>query len=259
MKPFLIGFFLLVTVRAALGQFQVDRPVELIGPAPGERRLEGVANSLDPAHAAAAGVAQSGGANLTATIAGNAWDVQLTALGSEPADGTYLVLRVPAASASPITITLNGQGPLPLLWDGAPVTGDALIEGRMLSVVLGNNAFHLLNGTNDRLRECPSGLVAVNEQYCVELNERPPGNYFEAGLACAANGLRLCSWAEFVAACQRGTELQLALMTNSWEWTSSTSNEDNSARIAGLNGCDSAGNWLSTGSAPVAFRCCFTR
>lgn len=240
-------------------QVIVDKPIVLTSPLPEERRITGLTHSTEPTDALTAGVSQTGEVHLAQPVAGNAWAVELPALGSDPTDGTYVVVQIPLLVPGPITLDLNGHGPLPILRNGAAIDGEALVEGSMLSVILAGDAFHIMNGGNDRLRDCPAGTVAVSDQFCVEAMEHGAGDYFAAGLACAGSGLRLCSWAEFVAACQRTTELQLTGMINNWEWTSSTSNEDNSGRIAGLNDCTSAGNWMSTGSAPVAFRCCFSR
>lgn len=240
-------------------QLEIDRAVRLIGTGPTDRRIEQLDASTAGPDALTAGVAQSGEVNTALVPAGNEWSIDLPAFGTSPGTGAHVVVRVPAVSASPITVLFNGAGPFPVLHEGQPLTGDALVEGSMLSLVLADGSFHVLNGKSDLRRNCPAGTVTVNAQYCIEPTERGSGDYFQAGLGCASDGLRLCTWAEFVAACDRSLELQLTGMTNSWEWTNNTSNEDNSARIVGLNGCQTAGNWLSTGSAPIAYRCCYTR
>ena len=250
---------ILVLPGALVAQVNIDHPIELTGVEPGDRRVERLDASTDASDALSASVAQAGAVNTALPLSGNSWSVDLPAFGSEPSTGAHVVVRVPAVSAAPITIQFNGSGPYPVLHEGLPLSGEALVEGSMLSLVLANGAFHVLNGNNDIRRTCPDGTVTVNEQFCIEPTEHGSGDYFQAGLGCASAGLRLCTWAEFVAACDRTLELQLVGMTNSWEWTNNTSNEDNSARIVGLNGCQTAGNWLSTGSAPIGYRCCFTR
>ncbi len=237
-------------------QILVDKPIELQGAV---RRVEGLAPSTAPNDALTAGIAQRGPIHYATPVAATPWAVESDALGGTLANGTYLVIRVPASEDMPVAIAVNGADPLPVLHEGVPLVGTAMAEGHMLSVVYGDGAFHVLNGNHDLRRNCPSGMVAVNDLYCIEPNERGSGDYFQSGLACAAVGRRLCTWGEFIGACQRSLALQLSGMTNSWEWTNSTANEDNVGRIAGLNGCESAGTWLSTGNAPVPYRCCFSR
>lgn len=249
----LIGFGLGALSHA---QVIVDKAVILDGPS---GRVRGLESSIAPGAALNAETLQTNAAQTASTVAGNTWTIDLPAFGPTPDNGAQLVVEVPMLSDEPVGIILNGNGPLPLLHEGVPMNGTELVAGSLLSIVLANGNFHVLNGSHDLRRACPSGTVLVNDQYCIEPTEHGSGDYFQAGLACAASGLRLCTWAEFVLACDRSLELQLTGMTNSWEWTNNTSNEDNSGRIAGLNSCVSAGNWLSTGSSPIAYRCCYTR
>lgn len=252
-----LHILILLCIGASLrAQVDVDKAVILDGPS---GHVRGLASSIAPGSAMNAETLQGNAAQRANIVTGNTWSIDLAAFGPSPANGAQLVLEVPDASDAPVEIILNSNGPYPLYLEGVPVSGSQLIPGTMLSMVLADGTFHVLNGSHDLRRACPSGTVLVNEQYCIEPTEHGSGNYFQAGLACASSGLRLCTWAEFVVACDRSLELQLTGMTNSWEWTNNTSNEDNSGRIVGLNSCVSAGNWLSTGSGPIAFRCCFTR
>lgn len=237
-------------------QVSVNKPIVLQGEV---RRVEGLAPSTAPAEALTGGIAQQGVVHHATPEAGNNWVVEHNALGQLIPNGAYLVFAVPATDSSAVTIAVNGEGPFPVLHENHPLHGDRLVEGTVLTVVHANGAFHVLNGNADLRRACPSGMVAVNELYCIEPQERGGGDYFQAGLACAAQGRRLCSWGELIAACQRSLSLQLIGMTNNWEWTNSTANEDNVGRIANLNSCESAATWLATGSGPVAYRCCYSR
>lgn len=240
-------------------QVSIDKPVILEGTVPGTSRVEGLQHSTERIEALTAGIAQSGVIHTAGPVTGDHWTVDLPAFGATPDNGSHIVLKVPTTDTSRISITFNGNGPYPLLREGVPLTGDALIAGSMLSIVLANDAFHVLNGSSDLRRPCPTGMVAVNQLYCIEPTERGSADYFQAGLSCAANGRRLCSWGEFISACQLGSTLGLAAMTNNWEWTNSTANEDNCGRVAGQSNCEAAGTWFATGGGPVAFRCCLTR
>ena len=237
-------------------QVDVNMAVILDGPA---GRVQGLESTIAPEAAMNAETIQRNEALTIQGLGGNSWAIELPAFGGAPGNGAQVVVEVPTMSDAPVEIIFNGNGPYPLVREGVPVNGSQLMAGSLLSIVLADGSFHVLNGSHDLRRACPSGTVLVNEQYCIEPTEHGSGDYFQAGLACAASGLRLCTWAEFVVACGRTLELQLSGMTNSWEWTNNTSNEDNSGRIVGLNGCVSAGNWLSTGSGPIAYRCCYTR
>ncbi len=257
MSPLHHIWSLLAFVTAPVwAQITVDKPIVLQGDV---RRVEGLAPSVDPADALTTGIAQSGVIHHATPSAGNLWSVELAAFGTTLINGTYLVLTVPATDATTVAITLNGTGPVPVLHENQPLHGDALVEGSMLSVVFAEGAFHVLNGSSGLRRTCPTGMVAVNDLFCIEPTERGSGDFYQAGLACAALDRRLCTWGELIGACQRSLSLNLLGMTNNWEWTNSTANEDNVGRVANLNSCESAATWFATGSGPVAFRCCFSR
>lgn len=257
MKALLTGASItLSALLPASAQVLLDKPLLLEG---GGRRIQGIASSTAPAEALNAEVAQGNTAQTALVVSGNMWTIELPAFGAQPTTGAHLVVRVPVVSPAPISITLNGSGPYQVFHEGLPLTGEGLVEGGMLSVVFNAGGFHVLNGPHYSRRTCPTGTVAVSDQFCIETSERGSGDYFQAGLACAGDGLRLCSWGEFVAACGQSSALQLTGMTNNWEWTGSTANEDNCGRVVGLGSCEVAGTWFSTGNGPLAFRCCYTR
>ena len=241
-----------------VAQVRVDKSLHLLGEG-AERRVSGLAPATEPEQAIDAGTLQHGGSLFAEPTAGNAWAVQLPALGDTPVAGSLIVLRVPEGQTGPINVQVNAAPSLPLFRGGEPVDAADLAPGGLLSVIHTGTTYQVINGSSDVLRTCPPGMVAVNEQFCIETVERTPSDFFEAAVTCASSGRRLCSWAEFYTACTRELALGLATMTNNWEWTNNTSNEDNSARIVGLNGCITAANWMSTGSSDIAHRCCYTR
>lgn len=250
---------LLLVPALCPAQIAIDGKVVLSGNDPDQRRVQGLAPSIAPADALSAQVAQSGVVHTAALVSGALWTIDLPAFGAVPMTGSHIVVEVPATDTSAINIRFNGHGPYPVIHEGTVVHSDALVPGTMLSLVLADGVFHVLNGTQAIRRTCPTDMAVVNDIYCIERTERGTGDYFQAGLACAAQGRRLCSWGEFLGACARTLELQLASTTDNWEWSNSTSNEDNSGRIMGSNSCEAATNRLSTGSAPIAFRCCLSR
>lgn len=244
---------------AAMAQVNLDNSIEMTGSGVADRQVEGLPASTAPNAVLTAGTEQRGDARTASVAAGNTWNVELPGLGTTPAIGTHLVIKAPTSSPGPIALSLNGVGPFPLQKGALLMDGTDVSEGSMLSLVFIGNSFQLINGRSDLRRECPSGMVAVNEQYCVEPNERPASNFFEAGLSCATVDRRLCTWGEWFVACQQASALGLVNMTNNYEWTNNTSNENNSVRITGQNTCETVGNGLATGSIPRTARCCYTR
>ena len=108
-------------------------------------------------------------------------------------------------------------------------------------------------------KPCDPGLVAVSEAFCIQPTEHGASDFFTANANCAANGLRLCSWTEFIVACNKATELGLTGMLGNWEWTDDAVNENGSARIAGSSTCSTTGTALVSGSIDRNSRCCHSR
>ena len=219
-----------MTLRA---QVLVDGPVILTGTTNEDRQVTGLPASTEPGKVLTAVVVQSGSAINAGTVTGVSWNVDLPALGTSPSAGAHLIVRAPAPNPGSVQMMLNGTGPYPVLRGLQAMNGSELSEGSMLSLVFDGSAFQLLNGRADLRRDCPTNMVDVNGQYCIDLTERGSTDFFTAATNCAAQDRRLCSWSEFHGACLRATELALIGMTNNWEWTNNTANEDNSVRIVG--------------------------
>jgi len=64
---------------------------------------------------------------------------------------------------------------------------------------------------------CPPGLVDATG-YCIEVDKRPPTDWFTAAKTCQRLGLRLCTPGEWYSACAASTALGLKDMNADWEW-----------------------------------------
>lgn len=244
---------------AAVGQIHVDKPIVLTGAGQIERQVAGLPDTTTPDAVISAATATSGHYRTVTPQNGNDWSVSLPALGEDaPAAGLHVVVIVPVVSAGPLTVTINGDGPYPIEWNGTPVDGVDLSEGALLSLVLDGTNMQVINGMAQRKRSCPTDMVAVSEQFCIEPVERGASDLFTAFVACGSIGRRLCSWSEFVVACTNASQLGLSGMTSNWEWTNNACNEDGSARIVGAVGCESSTARIGT-QGGTQYRCCSTR
>lgn len=244
---------------ATSAQVRVDKRIELTGPTPSARQVNGLDSAQAPLDALDAATNQAGTAHWAGEGSGASWSVLIPALQGVPAAGTAITVRTAAPQPGSVSVLLNGNGPYPVvLGPGAPLDGLLAPEGSLLSLVFDGDAFHVTNGATHRLRDCPSGLVPVNSQYCVETQERGTTDWYAAARNCAEDGLRLCTWSEWEQACLRRQELGLANMVGNWEWSNNTMNEDLYARVIGTNSCTHAGGRIATDNT-VYSRCCFTR
>lgn len=241
---------------AVHAQVRVDKPLQLIGAALEDRQVTGLTDTLAPEAAINARTAQAGAFRHIAPVNGTTWEASAPAITSV-GPGAHVIVFAPAPTTGSVNLTLNGSGPWPVLNAGLPLDGAALHEGGAIALVFDGASFQVLNGAVEAQRGCPVGTVAASEQLCIEAGERAPTDFFQAAITCTSSGLRLCSWGEFVSACIRSGELGLTNMSNNWEWSNNSSNEDGSVRVVGSNSCNAAGNGLATSLR--AFRCCVSR
>ena len=255
------SFLLLLSAFALTSPAQVlvDKPIVLDGAGPDQQQVTG-AEPTPEAGAILVTTTEVAGSHRHSTPSDAAtWMIDLPAAPGVPQAGTHLLVRVPAAGAGPLALMVNGAGPYGVERSpGEPLDGSTLLTGQELSLVFDGSVFQTLNGTTRTRRPCPSGMVTVNEQFCIEPANRPAALLDAASVTCANLGRRICSWAEFHAACARQGELGVSTTSNDWEWTNNTANEDLNARVVKLNDCGNAGTRNAvTVAAP--FRCCYTR
>ncbi len=252
----LLPFLLLLLCLDLPAQVRVSGSILLGGADPTVNGLstEAPADALLPLGLERSGQHRTAQATWTST-----WSVDLDALPNGPAAGTALLIIPPDGASGPVTLAINGGPAWPVLRTPQDtLTAEAIPPGSVLHLIHDGGAFHLMNGGQDVDRDCPAGTVMVGGRICTEIEERTAADFETAILTCAGIGARLCSWGDLVAACLQRNELGLLQMTNNYEWTASTANEDGSARVALGSSCQqmSAAN---TAIANFAFRCCLTR
>ena len=108
------------------------------------------------------------------------------------------------------------------------------------------------------LRDCPAGdWSAINEQFCIEVNERSASTWWNASKFCGDQDSHLCSWDEWYYTCQK-TGSGTINMTNDWEWTDEgQGGAIPSANVVGNGGCISSST--DDMNNTNTYRCCFTR
>ncbi len=257
----IIVFHSLVGIAAA--QIKVDRAIELNSTDPAQRQITGVPSIVAP-DAVINAATELNNAHRSSEPAGGAlWQIDLQGLDQAPIPGTQLLVRSPAPMNGSLQVMVNEHGPFNVTYGNATnIDGNWIPEGTILSIVFDGNGFQLMNGSPRIPRGCPEGLVAVNEQFCIQVDRSPQQEFWDSIQTCGSQGLRLCSWGEFYSACTDAAVLGLQNMPSVWEWTNNTANEDYGVRIAGNGTCAAAATGIATTGDPSAakyFRCCFTR
>jgi hypothetical protein len=244
----------------AAAQVQSDHPIVLEGLSPETRQVIGLDASIAPHAALNASVERSGTYRFALPEAGAVWVVDLEGTDSGPVAGTHLLVRAPEGALGSPALLFNGTGPYPVvLPGGAPLDTTLTAAGTLLSLVFDGTGFQVMNGPAHVRRPCPEDMVAVNESYCIDRFETaPPLNFFDAALACGAQGKRMCAWGEFHAACEARQQLGLTDMVDNWEWTNSTADSNLNVRTVGGGDCQ-VNQRVNAQTNTRRFHCCLTR
>ncbi len=241
------------------GQVRVDQVIDLEGNTPAERQLHGLSESTLPQAVLTAGVEGSGTHRFATALEGPLWSVDLASFTGPPVAGLHLLVRSDGTTTGSLSMNLNGYGPFPITrGPSEALQADDVPLGTVLSLVFDGTAFQVMNGTAHRKRDCPSGMIQASSQFCIEQTERDSTEFFDAALACSQQGLRLCSWGEFIVACENAATLGVQQMVGNYEWTNNAANEDGGVRVAGSLNCRQAGVVAAVGN-PRKFRCCLSR
>jgi hypothetical protein len=247
---------------AAHAQVRVDKPIDLNGAGGTDRQVIGLHDGVNTTDALNARTLQRGAYLFAEVSGGTAWQANVQPAIAQPQAGLCLLLRSTDVNTGGVTLSVNGSSPLVVLKDGdQPLQAGDVGAGETVSVVYDGSAFQLVSARRMDRKPCPSGTVAVNELYCIETQERDTLTFDIAAVICGQQGMRMCTWGQWYAACTQATTLGLQNMTGEWEWTNSAANSDESVRIVGSNSCTHAGIASGWGDdAPARnYRCCFNR
>jgi hypothetical protein len=248
----------MVVVRTAAAQWTVPAPIVMDGPEATDRRVTGLAVPQDQDH----------GANLDAerynTVrSGMAEGIDALTVDLYPALDAYrpglrLTLIASATNEGDVTVDVNGLGSVPVRKDVVlPLDSADLRTGVPFDLVYDGSVFHVTNQVHP---SCPSGFIPVGREVCVETAPHAASGWYAAARQCTAQGHRLCSFAEWMAACLMPNGIFPSVMD--YEWVDSAANSLNYAKLMGNSDvlgldCRAGSHRIPTGSA--MYRCCSDR
>lgn len=170
-----------------------------------------------------------------------------------PQEGLIIFVLTNGTNKGNATLSFNNLNYPITKNNGRQLDSLDLINGKVHVLMKKNNQFILMNPER---QACPSGFVQVNTSYCIEQDERT-ANFYNAMNYCENRGARICSWSEWVFACQNRTALGLLRMTNNWEWVNTGQNEPTDAKGVGSTTCERTTHQAHTATT-IRYRCCFS-
>lgn len=248
--------FAFLSVRSA-AQIIIDHNIEMTNGQDTGRQIRGLAYPVDSSDAVNVAAIQNGGLMYSASTGINDLSVNLLPALNSYQVGLKINLQPQSVNTGPVTLEVNGLGPVPVTIKNNFLKGGELKAGQIVTALYNGSSFEIISRTD---YDCPAGFVAVNENYCIESNERAAELYYGAVNVCYSMDARLCSWGEWYYACQNAS-LGLLNMTNNWEYTEDTSNHTHTAFIVGLGSCieNTTNGGIPGNAVKYTYRCCFSK
>lgn len=239
-------------------QVRVDAPIVLDGPDAGDRQVIGLRDAAAEDEAVNARTLRDAPYRYAEVSNTADWQVELDPPLSEVTTGTALMIRSTAGSAGPVTLTVDGQGPYPLLkGNGTALEAGDIGAGETAYMVFDGTAFQLVGARRLAKRPCPPNAVEVNPLYCIEIAETDSMTFSEAAVVCGERNGRLCTWGEWHRACVIAQSLGLQQISGNYEWTNSAANGDGNVRVVGSTACSAVGTGPAFTAPGRPFRCCY--
>jgi hypothetical protein len=248
-----------VCTSVAQAQWDVPTTLQLDGAAPSDRQVTGLAAPQEGADGVSLGVVRERSTNFGVASGANDLSLQLSPAPTGFSIGMLITLVPAAVNTGPITLDVNGLGPVPVVKQvSLPLDSADLRPGIPVTVAWDGSAFQVLNQLHPG---CPSGTEAISPDACVELQSRSPVSFYQANVQCAARNGRLCTFAEWIHACQRNAAFLGTVLD--YEWVDHAANDADKAKAMGVDGatllpsCQGGGLRIPTGM--YRFRCCYDR
>ncbi len=250
-------------LTTTMAQWDVPVRIVLDGEGPADRQVTGLADPIQRDAAVSLDAARHNVLNHALASGSDVLTATLLLAPEAYTAGMSLILECETANADSAVLDLNGTGPVPLLRpDGHPVRAGDLRPGEPIRLVYLGGNFHVLSTIT---RPCPPAFTAIGRDYCIADTAQAASPFYQANLACHDQGARLCTFAEWINACQRIPGFFDTVLE--FEWVDHAANSSNHAKRVGYGsngqgipdgaGCNFGGSIGHTN--PTRFRCCTNR
>lgn len=106
---------------------------------------------------------------------------------------------------------------------------------------------------------CPTGSVAVNANYCIDIDDSGGLSWWQSSKKCVEKDGNLCSSGQWRAACELESQLNLVNMKNNWEWVDDATSDINNDFVLWGNGDCQSVTHNGQNETGYRHRCCYPR
>ncbi|MBL7950716.1 MAG: hypothetical protein JNM62_03250 [Flavobacteriales bacterium] len=258
------GLGTLLLCLAAHAQLEVPVAIQLTGDTPAERQVNGLAAPLAGDAAVSAEAARTDATNRAfGSWNGSVLEADVIPPVTAYTAGMYVVVVPDAPSGIEARLSLNGVEAAPVYGlGGTPLEPGALQADIPAQLVFDGISFQLIS---TGYLPCEPGTTAASRQFCIDDSTSGPLNFVSAAQACSARNARLCSYAEWVATCERSPAFFGTV--SDFEWVDDAANSASEGKLVGY-GYNGTATDLALGCRRGAsriltdvykFRCCRSR
>lgn len=250
----LFNFFMAMSL-ISFCQVEIDKNIIMADTSNAKRIITGIGTPTDSLELLNAEEAQKG-----ALIYGTASGINDLILNTPVPfnkyfEGMTISLKCLNANTDSVSININALGQVPIkLPGGLKLKADDIKAGQIVFVKYTGFFFQIINRED---LTCPNGFVDVNDNYCIDINERAPKNFVNAMSDCQSVNAKLCTWGQWYYACQKAA-LGLVNMINNFEMVDDTSNHSHTVVAVGNTSCTVETANGGPASA-IYYRCCFSK
>ncbi len=258
------GTLLCCTAGAVWGQWNVPTTIVLDGVDAADRQVTGLAAPVQDDAAVSLDALRHLHTSFAPATGSDPLIADLVPAPTTLVPGMVITLVPASTNAAAAQLVLNGAPATPIVKRGAlPLEAGDLVAGAPVRMAFDGTRFVVLDAMP---LPCPSGFTALSRGTCIADSTAGEANYFDANLVCRALNARLCTFGEWVSACNRIPDFFSTVPVA--EWVDHAANNTNSAKlvghgengsVAGLGAGCIFGGWNFADTGISAIRCCTDR
>lgn len=249
---------LILSPLFVIGQVEIDKPIVFSSSNESERRVIDIETTTNVDLLSSKEVIENQFQYASTSISNDTLYASFDPSFDELLIGLKLFIKTPSISIPAINYIKIDKIPAVRIYIhfNQDIQEKTIKNDEIINIVFDGLAFQTLK--RKQSTSCPNGFVEINQTYCITQYRQGPGVFKDNVAYCSSLGARLCSWAEWVYACENYSAQITDMSIAGNEWINTGGNGANSAKVVGNNSCRAHG-FTSIQTGVYYYRCCYNR
>lgn len=254
-KTLILVLHMVNAFTSALAQVEMNKKIIFIAPNDSLRQFKGIAYPDDTSSLLNFSASTTEDVISLFASGSGSYTANIPFAGFSLTRGTQIHLILQNTNTVNPTLNLFGTA-IPIRYsDSTIIRSGVLVGGTSIRIIFDGTIFRM---TQSFPEPCPPGFISVNDNYCIEKNERTATIYSTALTNCSNIGAQLCSWGEWFYACSNWPALGIVAMQGNWEFIDDSSDHTTTVGLIGVGGCSSFYT-ENLDAYNRNYRCCFRK